>query len=172
MNHGYVQVYTGEGKGKTTAALGLALRAAGAGFHVYIGQFCKAQHCSEHLALKRFDDLITIRQFGEPGFIFGQPSDTDKQAATKALTELTNTIKAGNHHVVILEEINIAIHIGLIDVHHVLEIIRNRPPQVELVLTGRYAHPRIIEAADLVTEMRPIKHYMDQGVQARTGIEK
>lgn len=172
MTKGYVQVYTGNGKGKTTAALGLAVRAAGAGLKIFIGQFTKGRRCSEHRALERFSDCIQIKQYGEPGFIDGEPTATDRQLAQQALAELRQIVAAGQYDVVILEEANIATHYGLIAVEELLALIRTKPQHVELIFTGRYADPQLIAAADLVTEMTVIKHYRQQGVEARTGIEK
>jgi len=172
MKKGYVQVYTGNGKGKTTASLGIALRAAGAGHRVFIGQFTKGRLCSEHKALKRLDDLITIKQYGEPGFINGKASDLDIERAKTALEEMRNIIIGGTYDLVILEEANIATHYKLIDVSELLTLIRKKPEHVELIFTGRYADPQLIDAADLVTEMKMVKHYKDQGVPARVGIEK
>ncbi len=172
MRNGYVQVYTGNGKGKTTASLGVALRSAGAGHQVFIGQFTKGKHCSEHEALQRFDDLITVKQYGEPGFIRGKASAQDIELAQKAMAELKTIVSEGHYDLVILEEANIATHYKLIDVAELLDLIQNKPKHVELIFTGRYAAPELIEAADLVTEMREIKHYSKQGVPARIGIEK
>jgi cob(I)alamin adenosyltransferase len=172
MRKGYVQVYTGNGKGKTTAALGLTLRAAGAGHRVFIGQFTKGNHYSELNALKRFDELVTLRQFGTGSFIFNNPSDADREFAQRGLAELKAAVLSGEYDLVIFEEANIAVHYGLLSVSELLEIIKTRPAHVELVFTGRNAHPDLIEAADLVTEMKEIKHYYKQGVQARPGIEK
>lgn len=172
MRKGYVQIYTGNGKGKTTASLGIAIRAAGAGHRVFIGQFTKGKHCSEHKALERFDDLITVKQYGEPGFINGKPSAQDIALAQEALAELKHIVLNGEYEMVILEEANIATHFKLVDVADLLELVRNKPEHVELIFTGRYADPQLIEAADLVTEMREIKHYAKQGVSARIGIEK
>ncbi|MDI6801500.1 MAG: cob(I)yrinic acid a,c-diamide adenosyltransferase [Thermodesulfovibrionales bacterium] len=171
MRKGYVQVYTGNSKGKTTAALGLALRAAGAGLKVFFAQFIKKRLCSEHKALARFSDLITIRQFGT-GFIRGgAPSQDALSAAQKGLKAVKKAVMSGNYDVVILDEINIAIHSRLINPDEVIEIINNKPLKTEIVLTGRYADENIIERADLVTEMKEIKHYYKKGVKARKGIE-
>ncbi|MGC9318830.1 MAG: cob(I)yrinic acid a,c-diamide adenosyltransferase [Armatimonadota bacterium] len=170
-NRGYVQVYTGEGKGKTTAALGLALRAAGAGLRVLIAQFVKGMHYSELDALQRFDDLIDVRQYGRACFIHGQPSAVDVQAARDGLAEVRQELLSARWDVVILDEANIATHFGLFSVDDLLTVIEERPEGVELVITGRRADPRVIEAADLVTEMRAVKHYYQQGVKARRGIE-
>ena len=169
---GYVQVYTGDGKGKTTAALGLSIRAAGAGFNVYIAQFIKMGDYSEIKALRRFPDVITVEQFGFGRFIKGRPSDEDIEAAEKGLEKVRTVLTAGQHQVVILEEANVAIMCGLFSVDDILKLIAIKPETVELVITGRGAAPEIIEKADLVTEMKCVKHYYDQGVQARTGIEK
>jgi cob(I)alamin adenosyltransferase len=172
MIKGYVQIYTGNGKGKTTASLGIAIRAAGAGHKVFIGQFTKGKPCSEHKALERFNDLITIKQYGEPGFISGNASSQDIALAKNALEELKQIVTSGAYDMVILEEANIATHYNLIDVAELLELIRNKPEHVEMIFTGRYADPKLVEAADLVTEMKEIKHYAKQGVPARIGIEK
>ncbi len=169
---GYIQVYTGDGKGKTTAALGLAIRAAGAGLKVFIGQFIKMGEYSEIKALKRFEDLITVEQFGRGRFIQGKPSVEDIKAAQKGLEKIIAILSSGEHNVVIMEEANVAVKIGLLSVQDILKIIAAKPQDVELVITGRGADPRIIEKADLVTEMKEIKHYFQKGVAARVGIEK
>lgn len=172
MRRGYIQVYTGNGKGKTTAALGLALRAAGAGLRVYMIQFIKKRRCSEHKALERFDDLITIRQFGT-GFLKGRKrTKAEIKAAMGGLEELQEIIKSKKYDIIILDEINVATHYGLIKVDELLRVLDSKPSKVEVVLTGRYADQRIIERADLVTEMKKVKHYKDRGVKARYGIEK
>ena len=169
---GYVQVYTGDGKGKTTASLGLSLRAAGAGLRVYIAQFIKSGDYSEIKALRRFDDLITIEQFGLGRFIKGRPSDADIQAGAEGIAKLKQVFAEGSHDVVIAEEGNTAAACGLFPVETLLELIAARPESVELVITGRGADPRVIARADLVTEMQAVKHYYEQGVAARVGIEK
>lgn len=171
MRKGYVQVYTGDGKGKTTAALGLALRAAGAGLKVFVAQFVKNQKCSEHRTLERLGDAITCRQYG-CGLIMRGPSEADIAAAQRGLREAAEALTGGSYDLVILDELNVAVYCGLIGVEDVLGLIVSRPAAVELVLTGRNAHPAVVEAADLVTEMRSIKHYYDKGVKARRGIEK
>jgi len=169
---GYIQVYTGNGKGKTTAALGLAIRAAGAGLKVFIAQFIKMGEYSEIKALKRFKDLITVEQFGSGRFIKGKPSASDIEAARKGLEKIKAAFTSGQHNVVIMEEANVAAKLGLLSVEDILEIIVEKPKDVELVITGRGADSRIIENADLVTEMKEIKHYFQKGVKARIGIEK
>lgn len=169
---GYVQVYTGDGKGKTTAALGLAIRAAGAGLKVLIGQFTKDGDYSEIQALKRFDDLITVRQFGNGGFIFRDPDEKDKLCARAGLNEMREAVNSGDYNLVIFEEANIAVHYNLFTVEDLLEIIENKPEHVELLFTGRRAHEKLLARADLVTEMKEHRHYYRAGVPARKGIEK
>lgn len=169
---GYVQVYTGNGKGKTTAALGLALRAAGAGLRVFIAQFLKQGDYSEIKALQKFSDQITIEQFGLGRFIKGRPSDDDIEAAAEGCLEIEKVLKKGEHDIVVLEEANVAVSCGLFDKKRLLELIDMKPDHVEIVVTGRYACEELIERADLVTEMVEVRHYFKEGVMARTGIEK
>jgi cob(I)alamin adenosyltransferase len=168
---GYVQVYTGDGKGKTTAALGLALRAAGAGLRVFIGQFGKGVHYSELDALERFQDLITIKQFGRRCFVHGKPHQADIDAAKKGFAEARKAVLSGEYDVVILDEANIAVHFGLFSEQDLLALIDAKPEHVELIITGRKAPKLLIDRADLVTEMKEIKHYYAKGVGARKGIE-
>lgn len=169
---GYIQVYTGNGKGKTTAAIGLSVRAAGAGLKVFIGQFIKMGDYSEIKALQRFSDLITVKQFGKGRFIKGQPSPEDIRSASDGLKEIGKKIKEGEFDVVVLEEGNVAVSLGLFSEKDLLDLMDAKPPQVELVITGRGALDSVIEKADLVTEMTEIKHYYKKGVVARVGIEK
>ncbi len=169
---GYVHVYTGNGKGKTTAALGLALRAAGAGWRVFIAQFAKGMTTSEQAALERFADRITLRQFGRDSFVQREPGREDVESACLGLAECAEAITSGEYPLVILDEANVAALLQLITVDNLIALIDSRPAGVELVLTGRGAHPRVLERADLVTEMREVKHYYREGVLARTGIEK
>jgi cob(I)alamin adenosyltransferase len=168
----YVQVYTGEGKGKTTAALGLALRAAGAGLRVFIAQFAKGTDASELASLARFSDLVAVRQYGRPGFIRGTPSEEHVAAAREGLRESREAVASGRYDVVILDEANIATHFGLFTAAELLEIADLAAGRVEIVITGRRADPAVIERADLVTEMREVKHYLAKGVPARRGIER
>ncbi len=168
---GYVQVYTGDGKGKTTAAFGLALRAAGAGLRVYIAQFVKGRGSSEHKAFERFSELVTVEQFGRRGFIKGKPSEEDIKAARDGLEKVRSVLSSGDYDMVILDEANVATHFGLISVDELIEVIDSRPAGVELVITGRRADKKIIDRADLVTEMVDVKHYYQQDVDARKGIE-
>ena len=169
---GYTQIYTGDGKGKTTAALGLALRAAGAGLKVYIAQFIKSGDYSEIKALSRLADHITVEQFGLGRFIKGKPSPEDRAAGQKGLEAIRSALISGNYQVVIMEEGNVAAMCGLFPVEEILAIMTQKPGDVELVITGRGADTRVIDKADLVTEMKAVKHYYQDGVAARIGIEK
>jgi cob(I)alamin adenosyltransferase len=169
---GYLQVYTGDGKGKTTAALGLALRAAGAGARVYIAQFVKGMYYAELKALERFSDLIVIERFGRECFIRNKPDAEDIALARRGLARAGEIIASGEHPLVILDEASIAIYFELFSIADLLEIVRSRPAWVEVVVTGRRAPEELLAVADLVTEMREIKHYYQAGVAAREGIEK
>ena len=168
---GFVQIYTGDGKGKTTAALGLVLRAAGAGLRVYFGQFIKNADYSEIKALARFADCITVRQFGRGCFLLTEPAPEDRAAARRALEGLSEALTSGDYDLVIADEANVAVALGLIEANDLVSLIDRRPEQVELVLTGRGAPEAVLARADLVTEMRCVRHYYDRGVLARPGIE-
>ena len=169
---GYVQIYTGNGKGKTTAALGLSLRAAGAGLKVFIAQFLKQGDYSEIKALERFSDLINIQQYGLGRFVKGQPTAEEIEAARKGLEDVNAAMLSGKYDVIIVEEGNVAAACGLFAVQQLLDLIAKKPDNLELVITGRGAAPEVIAQADLVTEMKAIKHYYEKGVAARVGIEK
>lgn len=169
---GYIHVYTGNGKGKTTAALGLALRAAGAGLKVFIGQFLKSGNYSEIKAITRFSELITVEQFGGKRFIRGKITESDKKLAAKGLKRIKEIVLSGSYDLVILDEINVVMKLKLLSCSEVLEVIGSKPANVEMVLTGRSAPDQIIEKADLVTEMKVIKHYFSRGIKARKGIER
>ena len=168
---GCVHVYTGDGKGKTTAALGLALRAGGAGMRVFIAQFAKGRHYSELESLARLSDVVTVRQYGQATFITGAATAEDIRAAREGLSEAREMMLSGRYEVVILDEANIATYFELFSVDDLLGVIEAKPENVELVITGRNADAKIIERGDLVTEMRQVKHYYEQGVPARRGIE-
>lgn len=168
---GYIEVYTGDGKGKTTAAFGLAMRAAGAGLKVFIAQFVKGMRYSEIEALDRFSDLITVKQYGLGCFIRKEPTDEDIKAGKCGLAEALKEMASGKYKVVILDEVNIAVFFRLFSADDLLTFMDQKPLGVELVITGRRADQKIIEKADLVTEMREVKHYYQQGVIARKGIE-
>lgn len=171
-DRGYVQVYTGDGKGKTTAALGLALRAIGAGLNVFIGQFVKGMPYSEVKAAESFGNRMELRLFGRGCLLDRKPEAADIDAARRGLEVVRRVFRAGRHRLVILDEANIATHLKLITVDDLLAVIDARPENVELILTGRHADPRVLERADLVTEMRKVKHYYSDGVAAREGIER
>lgn len=172
MEKGMIQIYTGDGKGKTTAAFGLAVRAAGAGLRVYIAQFMKSGIYSEIAALKCFMPQIEVVQYGRKGFVCGQPSDEDRQCARAGFDMVCAVVRNEEYDVVICDELNVAVHCGLIEEAAVLALFDIRPQGMELIVTGRNATEKIMGKADLVTEMKPIKHYYDTGVQARVGIEK
>ena len=170
MKQSYVHVYTGSGKGKTTAAFGLAVRAAMAGKRVFVGQFVKDMKYSE----TKIADVIsgiTIEQLGQGCFISKDPSQVDIECAEKALKRCTELMTSGYYDVMILDEITIALYYGLISVESVIESINNRASNVEVIITGRYAPQEIIDMADLVTEMVEVKHYYKEGVLSRKGID-
>ena len=168
---GYIQVYTGNGKGKTTAAFGLALRAAGAGLKVFIAQFVKGQEYAETLAVRDFLPSVTIKQYGSDCFIVNTPTQVDIDMARKGLEEVSAVILSGEYDIVILDEANVAVFYNLFTPGELINVVKRKPDALEIIITGRYACPEILEAADLVTEMKEVKHYYTQGVQARTGIE-
>lgn len=165
-----IQVYTGNGKGKTTASLGLALRAAGAGLKVFIGQFIKGRCYSELNALKKIKN-IRVEQFGSGCFIRKKTSAKDIELAKKGLERLKKILSQGIYDLVILDEINVALNLKLLELEDIVGIVKNIPRNTELVLTGRYAHPEILKRADLVSEIKEIKHYYKKGIKARRGIE-
>jgi cob(I)alamin adenosyltransferase len=172
---GTVQVYTGNGKGKTTAALGIALRAAGWGMRTYVGQFMKGQRYGELEAIRtRLKSLITIEQFGKKSFLHvgRKPSKRDLELARKALESCRRAMVSGDYDLVILDEVNVAVFFKLIGEEDVHALLDARPGDVEVILTGRYAPESFLERADLVTEMREVKHYYAAGIEARRGIER
>lgn len=172
LSRGYVQVYTGDGKGKTTAALGLALRASGHGMHTYVGQFMKGQHYGELDAL-RDHPHITIEQYGDVRCIRREEVTPEHVAqARRGLERAREAMLSGKYDIVVLDEVNVTVWFGLLDVEEVLAFLDEKPEPVEVILTGRRAPQELIERADLVTEMREVKHYYEQGVLAREGIER
>ena len=178
IDKGYVQVYTGTGKGKTTASLGLTLRALGAGCSVFIGQFLKNGEYSEIRMLGKMkslldeEQILTLEQYGEPRFIGQKPRPEDVDAAERGWTSIKEALHSGKYDVVIAEELNVAMKLGLVPVEDVLEQIHCKEEGVEFVLTGRGAPESVREAADLVSQIQEVKHYYKAGVPARTGIEK
>jgi cob(I)alamin adenosyltransferase len=172
LEHGYIQVYTGDGKGKTTAALGLAMRAAGHAMRTYMGQFMKAQYCGEIEAL-RGHPFITIEQYGNTAFIRREDVTSEHRAlAQKGLERARQAMLSGQYDIIVLDEINMATWFGLVTLEQVLALLDQKPSYVELILTGRRAPQEILDRADLITEMRQVKHYYEQKVPARTGIER
>jgi cob(I)alamin adenosyltransferase len=171
MKRGFVQVYTGDGKGKTTAAVGLAVRAAGHGINSYIGQFMKGQPYGEVAALREHRN-ITIEQFGSTRCIRREEvTDNDRCRARAGLKKTREAMLSDNYEVIVLDEINVAVWFGLLSEDDVLDFLACRPADVEVVLTGRKATERLIQEADLVTEFKQIKHYYEKGILARDGIE-
>ena len=172
MAKGYVHVFTGKGKGKTTAAIGLALRAVGSGLRVFFAQFVKKGDYSEIKSFKRIPDLVTVEQFGLGRFTDRDPAPADIQAAQDGLKRIQTVMEQGRYDVIVLDEANVAVKLGLITVQALISLIVSKPHEVEMVITGRYASPRVMEIADIVTEVVARKHYYQQGVKARVGIEK
>jgi cob(I)alamin adenosyltransferase len=168
---GYIQVYTGDGKGKTTAALGLAVRALGAGLRVYIGQFIKSGDYSEIKLLRARFPEIALQQFGSGRFIRRAPTPAEIQAAREGLQRLRVAMCSGRYDVVIADEANSAVKAGLFTEEDLLGLMDAKPENVELVLTGRGAGAKVQARADLVTEMTCVKHYFKAGVPGRPGIE-
>jgi len=173
LGRGLVHIYTGNGKGKTTAALGLSLRAVGRGFKVCFIQFLKGRMKlgdGAFLALKRIRNFEHA-SYGTGKFVIGKPSRRDFQEASRAFEHAKDAIMKGKYEVVVLDEITHAVNLGLIDIDEVIKLIQRKPSMVEIVLTGRAADKRLIDIADLVTEMREVKHPFSHGVRAREGIE-
>lgn len=168
---GFIHVYTGDGKGKTTAAIGLGVRAAGAGLKVYMIQFMKGRRYSELDGLKNVPHF-TVVQFGRDAFVSKEkPEQVDIDLANKGFHHAQQILQNGGYDLVILDEINVALDYKLLSLQDVLSLIQEKPAQVELVLTGRYAHPEIIKHADVVSEILEIKHPYQKGVESRKGID-
>lgn len=170
MAKGYVHIYTGNGKGKTTAALGLAIRAVCAGKKVFFGQFIKGMDYSE-LACTGFVPNLEMEQFGRDCFIYHAPTEEDIRCAKEGLKEFEEILSRDDYDIVVMDELNIALHYKLFSVEEVIHIIKNRKEHIELIITGRYTPDELIEMADVVTEMKEVKHYYTSGVEARKGIE-
>lgn len=170
MERGYIHVYTGNGKGKTTAVLGLSLRAVCAGKRVFFGQFIKGMEYSE-LKCTEFMNNFEIEQFGRRCFIYEAPEQEDITAARNGLARMRDVLKSGRYDIVVMDELNIALYFKLFSVEEAIAAINDRDENTEVIITGRYAPEEIISIADLVTEMKEIKHYYNEGVQAREGIE-
>ncbi len=172
MKKGCVKVFTGNGKGKTTAAIGLSVRFAGEGLKVFLGQFIKKGAYSEIMALKRFSDLITVEQFGLGRFAGKDPKPDDIEAARKGLERVRQIIAGETYQLVILDEANVAVKQKLFDLQELVDLISGKPDGLQMVITGRYASAAIVELADEVIEFNPVKHYFEQGAKARVGIDK
>lgn len=168
---GYIQVYTGNGKGKTTAAIGLAIRALGAGKKVFFAQFVKGMMYSEVKVIQKISSDIIIKQYGLDCFIYNAPTKADIEAARKGFDELKEIILAAKYDLIVLDEANIAIYYKLFGVDELIDLLKRKAQQTEIVITGRYAPDELIEFADLVSEIKEIKHYYTKGVEARKGIE-
>ncbi len=175
LKKGYIQVYTGDGKGKTTAALGLAFRAVGHGMRVFIIQFMKGSiFYGELKTAEMLSPYVTIVQMGREEFVDrNNPDPEDIRLAQEGLELAKEIMRKNQHDILILDELNVALDFGLVSLEQVLELLDNKPEDMELVLTGRYAHPEVVKRADLVTEMIEIRHYYaEKGVDARDGIER
>jgi cob(I)alamin adenosyltransferase len=169
---GYIHIYTGDGKGKTTAAIGLAIRAAGYGMKTYIGQFMKGQHYGELTAL-RDHPCITIEQYGDVECVHREEiTQKHMDQAQHGLKQAQKAIHSHRYDIIILDEINVAVWFDLIKAEEVLKLLNERPKNVEFILTGRRAPEAFLEMADLVSEVKEVKHYYNRGVKARTGIER
>jgi cob(I)alamin adenosyltransferase len=172
---GYIQVYTGNGKGKTTAALGMALRAAGRGMKTYVAQFLKKGEYGELLAVKRYlPELIAIEQFGLPEFHHQKNgvSIAEREAAEAGMRAAKKAMVSGDYRIVVLDEINTLLHFKIIPVDPVLQLLAEKPEALEMILTGRYAPAEILACADLISDMNDVRHYYQKNILARTGIEK
>ena len=171
-NKGLIIVITGNGKGKTTSAFGQALRAVGQGYKVFILQFMKGREYGEFIAAERYLPNLTIRKSGLDSFVMrNNPAAIDIELAQKGLDAARKAIMSGKYDMVILDEINVAMDFKLIKLKDVIEIIKNKPPRLNLILTGRYAPKEIIKLADTVSEVQEIKHHYNAGVKDRAGIE-
>jgi cob(I)alamin adenosyltransferase len=173
LKQGYIQVYTGNGKGKSTAAIGQVVRAAGAGLTSYIIQFMKEYPYSELNTLKKLDQWITIEQVGDDSFVYKKelPSDKEIQKARNALKKAEDLMLNRSFDLIILDEVLVTVYFKLLTTEEIVSVIHKKPAEVELILTGRYCPEEIVELADLVTEMKEVKHYYTKGILSRKGIE-
>ena len=169
---GLVVVITGNGKGKTTAAFGQALRAVGQGYRVFVLQFMKGRKYGEFIAAKKYLPNLTIRLSGLDSFVMrDNPAAIDIELAQKGLDTAKKAIKSGKYDMVILDEINVALDFKLVALPKVIELIKNKPAGLDLILTGRYAPPEIMELANTVSEIKEVKHHYNKGIKDRAGIE-
>ncbi|QHI71422.1 cob(I)yrinic acid a,c-diamide adenosyltransferase [Aminipila terrae] len=170
MEKGYIQVYTGNGKGKTTAAFGLALRAAMSGKKVYIGQFIKGMAYEETKCTELIPE-IKIEQYGTGCLVGRNPDEDDRKRAKAGLDCCQKALSSGEYDVVVMDEITIALYFHLLSEEEIISVVQSKHDKTEVVLTGRYATEKIIDMADLVSEIKEIKHYYSQGVMSRKGID-
>ncbi len=173
LKQGFIQIYTGNGKGKTTAAIGQAVRAAGFGLKTYIVQFMKEFPYNELNSLKHLKQWITIEQFGGDEFVYKKepPGKEELDKAKKGLSSAKEKMLNGEFDIIILDEVCVSIYFGLLKTDDIIDFIKDKPANVELILTGRYCPAELIEKADLVTEMKEVKHYYGKGITSRRGIE-
>ncbi len=169
---GYIQVYTGNGKGKTTAAIGVTMRAIASGMKVFFGQFMKNTPSAEHKIFADYPQSVMLMQFGTGRFVRGKPEKEDYAKAAAGWEHCKKAIQSGEYDLVVLDELNTALGLGLLFAAEVTGVLRHKHKQTEIIITGRYAPEEIVNIADLVTEMKEIKHYFTQGVGARKGIEE
>lgn len=175
--HGYIQIYTGNGKGKTTASLGLAMRALGRNWKVLLIMFTKGgDNYGELISFKNLSQEIsenlTIEQAGLDRIVYAtNKNDNDVKEILRGWEIAKNAIKNNEYQLIILDEINIAIDLKIIDVNEVVDVLKNKPQNMEIVLTGRNAHQKVVDIAHLVSKIQPVKHYWDIGISAREGIE-
>ena len=171
-NRGLVIVITGNGKGKTTSAFGQALRAVGQGYKVFIMQFMKGRDYGEFVAAKKYLPRLTVRRSGLDSFVMrDKPAPIDIELARQGFELAKKAIASGKYNMVILDEINVAIDFNLIPLEEMIRLIKNKPPRLDLILTGRYAAKEIIKLADTVSEVKEIKHHYAAGIKDRAGIE-
>lgn len=173
LDKGFIQIYTGNGKGKTTAAIGQAVRAAGFGLKSYIAQFMKEFPYNEHKGLKYLSEWITIEQFAGDEFVYKKepPGKKEKDKARRGLATAKAKMLSGKYDLIILDEVCVSIYYGLFSDEEILTFMKQKPENIELILTGRYCPDKLLDKADLVTEMKEIKHYYQEGITARRGIE-
>ena len=173
LKQGFIQIYTGNGKGKSTAALGQAVRAAGFGLKTYIAQFMKEYPYNELISLKHLSEWISIEQFGGDEFVYKKelPGKEELAKAQKGLKTAREKMLSGEYDLIILDEAIVAIYFKLIETKDLVKFIKIQPANVELILTGRYCPEELIDLADLVTEMKEVKHYYQKGITSRRGIE-
>lgn len=173
LKEGFTHVYTGNGKGKSTAAIGLVVRAAGARLKSYIIQFMKDYNYSELKSLELLHEFIELEKVGKDDFVFRkeEPPQEEIELAANALINAQIKMISGKYDIIVLDEACVAIYFGILKEEQILEFINKKPKEVELVITGRYCPESIIDKADLVTEMKEIKHYYQKGIVSRKGID-